>query len=273
MLRYLRRGSWLRACAIAASSPAYGFCSVLRPRVQEKVKRDEKLDMYSLVHLATRIWLRREGLETQTIETAVRRLAGSFPTDEYENQHIWRAYLPHALRILQRAGAGDIEERYELYFWVGRCLQGEGRIKEAMRCFEECWRWRSGQFAEEHPSRLASQHELAVAYRSDGQIKKAVALLEQHELARAYRSDGQVKKAVALLEQVVAVQERTLAEEHPSRLASQHNLAIAYQADGRMPQAAELLKQVVAVESKTLEEDHPDRLVSLSALENVLEVL
>ena len=33
-------------------------------------------------------------------------------------------------------------------------------------------------FAEEHPYRLASQHELARAYRADGQIKKAVELME-----------------------------------------------------------------------------------------------
>ncbi|KAB5581166.1 hypothetical protein GE09DRAFT_950187, partial [Coniochaeta sp. 2T2.1] len=104
--------------------------------------------------------------------------------------------------------------------------------------------------AEEHPGRLASQHALAGAYQSDGQIKKAVALLEH----------------------VVAVKERTRAEEHPDRLASQHNLAIAYQADGQMPQAVELLKHIVAVESRTLPEDHLDRLASVLALVNVLEV-
>jgi tetratricopeptide (TPR) repeat protein len=245
-------------------------------------KQDEMLDMHSLVHLATRIWLRREGLETQTTETAMRHVAGSFPTDEYENRHTWRTYLPHALRMLQRAGAGDMVERYELYFWVGRCLQVEGRVKEAVRCFEECWRWRIGQFAEEHPSRLTSQHELAIAYRSEGQIKKAVALLEQvvavkertlaeehpdrlvsqHELAGAYRSDGQIKKAVALLYQVVAVKERTLAEDHPDRLTSQHALARAYRSDGQIKKAVALLEQVVAVKERTLAEEHPDRLAS-----------
>jgi hypothetical protein len=45
-------------------------------------KRDEMLDMHSLVHLATRTWLSREGLETQATQTAMRHLAGSFPTDE-----------------------------------------------------------------------------------------------------------------------------------------------------------------------------------------------
>ncbi|KAK4139118.1 kinase subdomain-containing protein, partial [Dichotomopilus funicola] len=227
-------------------------------------KRDEMLDMHSLVHLATRIWLSREGLEPQAAETAVRHLAGSFPTGDYENRHIWRTYLPHVLRILQRAGAGDIEEKYKLSFGVGRCLKVEGRIKEAVRCFEECWRWHSEQSMEEHPSRLASQHALAGAYQADGQIKKAVALLEQvvgvqertlaeehplqlasqHELAGAYQADGQIKKAVTMLEQVMAVEARTLAEEHPSRLASQHALAGAYKSDGQIKKAVTILEQV-----------------------------
>jgi hypothetical protein len=60
---------------------------------------------------------------------------------------------------------------------------------------------------EEHPDRLASQHELA----------------------RAYQSNGQIKKAMELLEHVVAVQERTLDEDHPDRLVSQRALRIVKQ--------------------------------------------
>jgi hypothetical protein len=48
--------------------------------------------------------------------------------------------------------------------------------------------------AEEHPDRLASQYELALAYRADGQLRKAVELLEH----------------------VVAVKKRVFREDHPS---------------------------------------------------------
>lgn len=57
--------------------------------------------------------------------------------------------------------------------------------------------------AEDHPDRLASQHELA----------------------RVYHADGQVKKAVKLLEHVVAIQTDVLAEDHPDRLVSEQALA------------------------------------------------
>jgi cytochrome c-type biogenesis protein CcmH/NrfG len=65
--------------------------------------------------------------------------------------------------------------------------------------------------------------------------------------ASTYQANGQIKQAVELLEHVVAVQEKTLAEEHPDQLASQHVLASTYQANGQIKQAVELLEYVVAV--------------------------
>jgi Flp pilus assembly protein TadD len=55
------------------------------------------------------------------------------------------------------------------------------------------------KLAEDHPNRLASQHELA----------------------RAYQANGQVEQAVALLEHVVALKRRRYAETHPSRVVSE----------------------------------------------------
>ncbi|OJJ59198.1 hypothetical protein ASPSYDRAFT_31810 [Aspergillus sydowii CBS 593.65] len=51
-------------------------------------------------------------------------------------------------------------------------------------------------------------------------------LASQHALAGAYQNNGQIKQGVELLEQVVAVWERTIAEEHPDQLAPQHALAV-----------------------------------------------
>ena len=62
---------------------------------------------------------------------------------------------------------------------------------------------RAEVLAEDHPDRLASQHELA----------------------RAYQANGQVKEAVKLLERVVAIEAEVLAEDHPSRLISERMLA------------------------------------------------
>jgi hypothetical protein len=224
-------------------------------------------DMHSLVHLATRIWVWREGLTATTDEKATRHLAAVFPSDDYANRNLWREYLPHAFKVLQHSKQLEIEEKSQLLYWVGRCLIGDGRFKEAIESLEEACQWRNRHFAEDHPDRLRSQQWLAVAYEANGQVKEAIALLEQvvavearvlatdhpdylasqHTLAMAYETNGQVKESIALLEQVVAIEAKTLAEDHPSRLKSQHELAIAYEANSQVKEAFSLLEHVVAI--------------------------
>lgn len=70
--------------------------------------------------------------------------------------------------------------------------------------------------------------------------------MNQHKLAIAYRSDGQIKQAVEILEHVVAVRERTPDEDHPDRLASQR--------------ALQKIKQSIKVEimNNMFSSSHPD---------------
>ena len=243
-------------------------------------------DMHSLVHLAARIWVQREGRMMLTAEKVIRHLAIIFPSHDYANRNLWREYFPHAFKVLQQNKELNIEERSELLFWVGRCLMVDGRIKEAARCLEEASQWRNRHFVKDHPLRLTSQHALAVAYEANGQVKEAVTLHEQvvaieaktlaedhpdrlasqHELAITYQANGQIKEAIELLEHVVDIETKTFAEEHPRRLASQHQLAIAYQANGQIKEAIELIEHVVDIRRRVLAEEHPDRLASQHAL-------
>jgi hypothetical protein len=79
---------------------------------------------------------------------------------------------------------------------------------------------------------------------------------------RCLRVDGRIREAVETLKVVEAIREKTLAEDHPSRLASRHELAGAYKANGQVKEAVALLETVVAIQEKTLAEDHPSRLAS-----------
>ncbi|KAI8656304.1 NB-ARC domain-containing protein [Fusarium sp. Ph1] len=246
----------------------------------------ETFDMHSLVHLATKLWNASHDLERQQRQAATIRLAEVFPTDAWENRELWRQYLPHALRVLKRAVSDESKEFCELGFWVGRCLLRDGRTREAVDLLEYVVSIREKTLAENHPDRLASQHNLARAYQANGQIEKAVDLLEhvvsinektlaenhpdrlasQNNLARAYQANGQIDKAADLLEHVVSINEKTLAESHPDRLTSQHNLAGAYQANGQIDKAVDLLEYVVSIREKILAENHPDRLASQHTL-------
>jgi hypothetical protein len=209
---------------------------------------EEKYDMHRLVHVAARVWVRQEGMTIETQRKTLEHVCNIFPSDDYENREAWREYMPHAARLNDTKGGENAEIRGTLCLKVGRCLRVDGRILDAVRWLAESRDLRS-TLAEEHPSRLHSQHELA----------------------SAYQANGQVKDAVQLLEHVVAIEKRVLAEEHPSRLASQHNLASAYQANGQVKDAVQLLEHVIAIEKRVLAEDHPDRLASQRALVRAYE--
>ena len=85
----------------------------------------------------------------------------------------------------------------------------KGDCKAAVQALKHVVDVEAVKLAEDHPDRLASQHELAGAYQAIGQIENAVELLEH----------------------VVDIKAIKLAEDHPSRLASQYALARAYQAN------------------------------------------
>ncbi|KAH7201447.1 hypothetical protein DER44DRAFT_900082 [Fusarium oxysporum] len=242
----------------------------------------EVFDMHSLVHLTTRSWIVENDSWKKRREATIARLKEVFPTDDWENRDLWRQYLPHAIKLLSPFENDWSEELCWLGYWVCRCLLMDGRVTEAVELLKHVVTARETMLVENHPSRLASQHALAMAYRDNGQIAEAVELLEhvvtvketilaenhpsrlasQHALAVAYRANGQITEAVELLKHVVAVKNTTLAENHPSRLVSQHALAVAYGANGQIAEAVELLKHVVAVKDTTLAENHLSRLAS-----------
>ena len=182
------------------------------------------------------------------------------------------------LRLPYRSGA-DQKTALQIKVLTGRVFRQQGKLREAVDIFKEVVEGRSRVMAKDHPSRLASQHELASAYRANGQVDRAVTMLEhvvkireklaedhpsrltsQHELAIAYRANEQVDRAVTILEHIVKIKEK-LAEDYPSRLASQHELAIAYRANGQVARAVTMLEHVVKIKEK-LAEDHPSRLAS-----------
>ena len=207
-------------------------------------RNDSKtFDMHRLVHVAARVWVQQKGLMMETQRMVLEHLSNIFPSDEHTNREVWREYIPHAARVKEFKGEGLVDDRGKLCLKVGGCLRVDGRIRDAVSWLEESHDLRKG-LPEDHRDRLESQHVLAIAYEADGQVKKAVWLLEH----------------------VVAIKERVLAEDHPVRLASQHNLASAYRANGQVKDAVRLLKHVVAIRERVLAEDHPDRLASQAML-------
>ncbi|KAH8730737.1 TPR repeat protein, partial [Phaeosphaeriaceae sp. PMI808] len=155
-------------------------------------EEEELYDMHRLVHLATRIWISKHDDAVGIMKRAVQHVAYVFPYGKFENRAVWRTYMPHAIRLLESDQEYNIKAKSELALRIGVCLEEDGRIREAVRWLEESCRLRNG-LDEGDSDRLESQHELATACREDGQVKKAVELIEY----------------------VVEIREKVLAEEHP----------------------------------------------------------
>ncbi|KAJ8106476.1 hypothetical protein OPT61_g9512 [Boeremia exigua] len=247
----------------------------------------EWFDIHRLVHLATRIWIQEYGDPDEVMDHAIQHVRKVFPSSDHANRYRWRAYMPHALRLLSTDQDCDMREKSELIYWVGRCLETDGRTREAMAWLEECCSLRS-ILGKDDPDLLSAQHSLAGVYRGDGQIKKAIELLEvvlkadetreandsarlasQYALAGAYLVGGQVEKAVELLEAVVEKQKKVLDKGHPSLLISQQALGRAYIEDGQIEDAVELLEAVHELARGYLRDGQAE--IAVELLEAVVE--
>ncbi|KAI5464983.1 hypothetical protein BGZ63DRAFT_482666 [Mariannaea sp. PMI_226] len=182
----------------------------------------ETYDMHSLVHLGTLLWITSQGLGRRERQAAVTCLLNAFPIVKWEHRHIWREYLPHALKLL-REDVDDTEMTCQLEHMVGQCLLFDGRGKEAIKLLEHAVAIREKTLGEGDPKRLELQNELGFAYLFNEQVEEAIELLKH----------------------VVVIHKKILPEDDPSRLPALHGLADAYLAKGNNKEAVELLDFMV----------------------------
>ena len=134
----------------------------------------------------------------------------------------------------------------------------------------------------DHPSTLASRHNLAGAYQEAGRLNEAIdlhehnlkdstrilgpnhphTLISRHNLANAYQAAGRLDEAIDLHEQNLEDRTHILGPNHPHTLTTRHNLANAYQAAGRLDEAITLFEQTLEDRTRILGPRHPDTLIS-----------
>jgi tetratricopeptide (TPR) repeat protein len=89
----------------------------------------------------------------------------------------------------------------------------------------------------------------------------AKTLATRTNLADAYRSAGQVEKAVALFEAILADSERMFGLDHRDTLISRNNVAYAYREAGRSDFSIALYEAALTDAVRVLSADHPDTLI------------
>ncbi|KAL4765033.1 uncharacterized protein BDW70DRAFT_147336 [Aspergillus foveolatus] len=135
-----------------------------------------QISMHRLVRIATRNWLRKNGLLSPWIQRVADQLGKLFPDSSHYNRGLWREYLPHALVLVhENEFILQLEQYMELVENVSGCLTSDGRYSEAEILL----------LGAEHPDTLRSMHNLAYTYNSICKNTEASELMAQCATLRA----------------------------------------------------------------------------------------
>ncbi|MEV4510172.1 FxSxx-COOH system tetratricopeptide repeat protein [Dactylosporangium sp. NPDC049525] len=207
---------------------------------------------------------------------------------EIERDPVLSQTLRDNTAALRRHGEDHLWQReaHPLLFRAGASLDTAGLAGAAVEYWGRLAARCTDLLGGDHPDTLTSRNDLANAYRSAGQLQRAIELSEQtladrvrvlgndhpdtlrsrNSLAMAYRSAGQLQRAIELCEQTLADRTRVLGEDDPYTLGSRNNLASVYMSAGRLQQAIALYEQTLADRMRILGEDHPNTLTSRNNL-------
>ncbi|KAA8641429.1 uncharacterized protein ATNIH1004_001894 [Aspergillus tanneri] len=84
------------------------------------------INMHRLVHIATRNWLRKNGLFGHWIQRVADYIQKIFPHNHHTNQGLWREYLPHALALVHENEFIIQQEQYiDLVKKIADCLASD----------------------------------------------------------------------------------------------------------------------------------------------------
>ncbi|PNP74375.1 hypothetical protein FNYG_12424 [Fusarium nygamai] len=192
-------------------------------------------DMHSLVHLATRLSIERQGLRQGTRQKALKHVSEVFPNDNWENRCLWSQYLPHALSLLMGGASVENDNEYSLSleYSVGRCLLKDCRPQEAVELLKN------------------------VAQNSTKLVGDWFRLIDgEYTLTLAYLQNGQVSEAIELMEHVVTASEATPIEDHRSRIEFESLLAFVYASKGQSEDETRMYRHVLKSMDNLSEDDH-----------------
>lgn len=204
----------------------------------------QALDLHRLVHLATRNWLRKEGLLAETSKKVVYQLAEVFPSHEFKKRPIWRMYLPHASVALTSNLIPEDDTMIDLLENYANCLIEDGRWEDADPPNDRVVKARTARYGVEHPATLRNV------------LKRAV----------LFWNTNRWIEAEGLFEEALELGKRVEGPEHPNTMNTMTYLAVIYSRSCRLDEAEKLVKQALESQRRVLGPDHSDVLSSMSAL-------
>ncbi|OJJ80604.1 uncharacterized protein ASPGLDRAFT_38966 [Aspergillus glaucus CBS 516.65] len=124
-------------------------------------------DMHRLVHLATRGWLKEQKTLPSWQSKAVVRLRELLGNVDQTNRAQWRVYISHAqFAVMDHDSAGD--EMIDLAEKCAKCLEYDGRFREAETMHHKVFEYYEKVLRPEHPSTFGSVNNLALVLERQG---------------------------------------------------------------------------------------------------------
>jgi tetratricopeptide (TPR) repeat protein len=243
------------------------------------------ISLHRLVYIATRNWLKENGLFSHWVCRVADHMGSIFPNSDHTNRQLWRKYLPHALVLIQEDEFMKQHDRYiDLISKIADCLFSDGRFLEAENLYKELLEKEIN--GPDDASILSSAVRLAITYQNQGRWDEAgkllVVVLEAYmtglgtehldtltimaNLASNYRGQGQWSDAEKLEVQVLEKYKIVLGAENPFTLTIMANLASTYRGQERWNDAEKLEVQVLETSKTVLGDKHPITLISMDNL-------
>ncbi|KAJ5340143.1 FabD/lysophospholipase-like protein [Penicillium brevicompactum] len=197
-------------------------------------------DIHRLVHLVTRGWLKRNGELQGCHEQAVVQLSVLLSDIDQTNRMDWRPYIAHA-----QYAVGEDEncskEEVHLAERCGKCLEYDGRYREAETMFQIVLEYREKVLGPEHQDTLTSVSNL-------GSVLSHLAKYEEAE---------------AMHRRALQEQEKVLGPENPDMLISVSNLGLVLFRQGKYEEAEAMNRRALEGCKKVLGPEYPDTLIGL----------
>ncbi|KAJ0422358.1 hypothetical protein BJY00DRAFT_311079 [Aspergillus carlsbadensis] len=182
------------------------------------------INMHRLVHMATRNWLRQNGLFDRWVGQVADRMDDAFPPNDNSNRQLWRQYLPHAFSLVQDEAFTSHEDCHpKLLQHIADCLYSDGRYSGAEALY----------------ARLVTVHG-----RGAGQDNE-LTLDSMAKLALMYCYQARWKECDELYFQVFDGQQRLLGAEHPKTIETLRMRAVSSVHQLRDDEAEELALQAL----------------------------
>lgn len=189
----------------------------------------------------------------------------------------------------QRLSAGMRNARR--LFRLGRVLQSVGEMAGSRLVFEKSLEIRERIRGPEHPDTSACISCLAMIYRSQGNLDRAVELYRQalridektkgpnhpdtatnlDNLGLILKDRRQFDEALPMIERALTIRQKRFGFDHRQTAISLNNLAAILGDTGKSERALELYERALSIDEKILGPDHPNTAVKISNIACLFE--